>query len=134
MSPAKRQELASLMARVGLREEDLQERFVRGGGPGGQKINKTSVCVVLTHVPTGLVVRCQESRSRELNRFLARRRLALKLEARVRGVESQLEQERERIRRQKRRRSRRAKERILEEKRLQAAKKAARRPPEGTDD
>ncbi len=116
------------MQQLGIREEDLEESFVRGTGPGGQKINKTSVCVVLTHRPTGVRVRCQETRSRELNRFLARRRLTDKVEAAIEGKASEEERLREKIRRQKRRRSRRAKEKVLEEKHARSKKKEARKP------
>lgn len=128
VTPAKREELAIRMQRLGIREEDLDESFVRGSGPGGQKINKTSVCVVITHRPSGLMVRCQETRSRELNRFLARRRLADKLAEAVEGERSEREHHAEKVRRQKRRRSRRAKEKMLTDKHEQARKKAARGP------
>ena len=63
------------MAACGMREGDLEEHFVTSGGPGGQKVNKTSTCVVLRHVPTGLEVKMQKARSQSLNRFYARRRL-----------------------------------------------------------
>ena len=115
------------MARIDLREEDLEEHFIRGSGSGGQKINKTSSCVVLRHRPTGLEVRCQAERSQALNRFLARRELCAKLEERRDGAASARRQAQEKIRRQKRRRSRRQKERMLADKRHHAARKAARR-------
>lgn len=134
VTAAKREELASRMERLGLREEDIEEQFVRGSGPGGQKINKTSVCVVLTHAQSGLTVRCQETRSRELNRFLARRRLAERLEEIREGAASQAQQLREKIRRQKRRRSRRSKEKMRADKRDQALKKAARGPVDPNDE
>jgi protein subunit release factor B len=84
---------------------------------------------VLRHLPTGLTVKCQRERSQALNRFLARRDLLDKLEARIRGRAAAAEAERARIRRQKRRRSRRAKEKMLADKRAHGEKKAARRPP-----
>ncbi len=68
------------MACLGVREEDLKETFVRSSGPGGQKVNKTSSCVQLTHLPTGLSVKCQQERSQTLNRFLARRLLLDRIE------------------------------------------------------
>jgi uncharacterized protein (UPF0248 family) len=71
-----------------LREEDLSEAFVRGSGPGGQKINKTSSRVVLVHTPTRIRVECQETRSLHQNRKLARRRLQLKLDEHYRGSQS----------------------------------------------
>ena len=116
------------MARLGIREQDLVEKFIRGSGHGGQKINKTSSCVYLRHLPTGIEVKCQQERSRELNRFLARREVCERVEARVLGAQSARQQEIERIRRQKRRRSRRQKQRMLETKHRQSDKKEARRP------
>ncbi|EPX71032.1 peptide release factor [Schizosaccharomyces octosporus yFS286] len=63
-----------------INEEDIEELFVRGSGPGGQKINKTSIVSQLKHLPTGITVRCQETRSREQNRKIARKRLAEKVD------------------------------------------------------
>ena len=110
-------------------ERDFEEHFVRSRGKGGQNVNKVATCVVLTHRATGLFVKCQRERSQALNRFLARRDLLDKLEARERGRVLAADAERARIRRQKRRRSRRAKEKLLEAKRAHGAKKAARRTP-----
>jgi protein subunit release factor B len=117
------------MHQLGVREEDLEERFVRSRGRGGQNVNKVSTCVVLRHAPSGIVVRCERERSQALNRFLARRDLLDRIEARERGVVAAAAAERARIRRQKRRRSRRAKEKMLANKRAQSEKKALRRPP-----
>ena len=118
--------LRARLASLGVREEDLDESFVRSSGPGGQNVNKTSTCVVLLHRPTGIRVRSQETRSQAMNRFLARRRLADEIERRARG-EVAAEQERaEKIRRQKRRRSRRAKAKMLADKARHSAKKALR--------
>src|SRR5206468_9754866 len=113
----------------GGREEDLEEHFVRSGGKGGQNVNKVATCVVLRHRPSGVMVKCQRERSQALNRFLARRDLLDKLEARARGVADAALAERARIRRQKRRRSRRAKEKLLAAKRALSSKKALRRAP-----
>jgi len=129
VSPEKARALEETMRRLGVRDEDLEEHFVRSRGAGGQNVNKVSTCVVLRHGPTGIVVRCQQERSQALNRFFARRLLLEKLEARQRGVVERAERERERIRRQKRRRSRRAKEKMLAGKRAVSEKKAGRRPP-----
>ncbi|HMP73668.1 MAG TPA: peptide chain release factor-like protein [Kiritimatiellia bacterium] len=128
-SEAKTADLASRMARLGIREEDLEESFIRGSGSGGQKINKTSSCVQLIHRPSGVEVKCQRERSQAMNRFFARRELCEKLEAIEEGRKSARQQEAEKIRRQKRRRSRRQKARMVEEKRKQGDKKALRRKP-----
>jgi len=133
VNPAKEAELRARMGDLGIAESDLVEKFVRGGGKGGQKINKTSSCVYLKHLPTGIEVKCQSGRSQAMNRFLARRLLCDRLEARIRGAASAEESAREKIRRQKRRRSRRQKERMLEGKRRRSAVKAGRRGVVGGD-
>ncbi|KAK4529542.1 hypothetical protein CCYA_CCYA01G0399 [Cyanidiococcus yangmingshanensis] len=100
-----REKYASLeKARIELDEKEVEETFVKGGGPGGQKVNKTSSCVILRHIPTGLVVRCQAFRSQFQNRQEARRILARKLDMRLRGEASQVAQEIARIRARKRKR------------------------------
>jgi protein subunit release factor B len=130
VSPEKQAQLEERMARLGIREADILEDFVKGSGAGGQKINKTSMAVSLRHLPSGLMVRCQESRSQALNRFLARRLLCQKLEERVQGAASVERQRIEKIRRQKRKRSKRAKEKLLADKRHHSGKKEFRRTPE----
>ena len=126
ISQAKKQQLSLLMVKLGVKEDDIEEKFVLGSGKGGQKLNKTSSCVYIKHVPSGIEVKCQKSRSRDSNRFLARRELCERIEERVLGEKSRKRQEIERIRRQKRRRSRRQKERMLENKRHQSEKKGRR--------
>ena len=116
------------MAALGVREADLEETFVRSGGHGGQNVNKTSTCVMLLHRPTGLQVKCQATRQQGLNRFIARRLLLDKIEARQKGYVDTERARIEKIRRQKRRRSRRAKNRMLADKSHHADKKASRRP------
>ncbi len=124
----KQDQLAERMRALGVREEDLVEKFVRGAGSGGQKINKTSSCVYLRHGPSGIDVKCQQERSREMNRFLARRELCERITERRLGEQSRRQQEAERVRRQKRRRSRRQKQRMLEEKHRHGDKKRMRTP------
>lgn len=114
------------MARLGIREADLLEDFVKGSGAGGQKINKTSMAVSIRHTPSGIIVRCQESRSQALNRFFARRLLCEKLERKVLGLQSEEKQRIEKARRQKRKRSRRAKEKMRANKKHHSEKKAMR--------
>ena len=126
VSPGKEKSLLERMQALGVREQDIEEHFVRSSGAGGQKVNKTSSCVVLHHRPTGIRVKCQQERSQALNRFLARRILLDKIETKLRGAESAEQQEIAKIRRQKRRRSRRAKQKLLADKRHQAEKKSSR--------
>lgn len=127
LNPSTIQAIQALMERAGIEEAMLKEQFVLGSGSGGQKINKTSSAVRLTHLPTTLCVKVQSSRSREDNRWLARRALAEKILEVRDGEKSARQQEREKIRRQKRRRSRRQQARMLDDKAQHAAKKAARR-------
>jgi protein subunit release factor B len=129
----KARELEARLARLGVREEDLDESFVHSGGKGGQNVNKVATCVVLVHRPSGVAVKCQRERTQLANRLVARRLLAEKLEAIRLGRASARQQEQEKIRRQKRRRSRRSKQRMLRDKHAQGDKKALRGPV-GADD
>ncbi len=133
VSEEKAQQLRCRMERLGVREQDLEERFIRSGGPGGQNVNKVASCVWLRHRPSGLEVKTQMERSQALNRFLARRILVAKLEAQRLGALSEEKKRIAKIRRQKRRRSRRAKEKMLAGKKLHSRKKELRRPPVSDD-
>lgn len=133
VSQTKKDALKKRMLALDIREMDLVEKFILGCGKGGQKVNKTSSCVYLRHGPTGLEVKCGQTRFREQNRFLARRELCERLDARRHGAQSARQQAIERIRRQKRRRSRRQKEHILAGKHRQAVKKTLRRAPGAED-
>ena len=130
VSADKESQLFQRMAELGIAETDLVESFLRGGGPGGQKVNKTSSTVRLRHTPTGLEVRCGRERSQSLNRFLARRELCEKVAALIHGEKTKRQQAAEKIRRQKRRCSRRQKAIMLDAKKKHGAKKALRRKPE----
>jgi len=126
VSKKKESALMAKMVKLGIREGDLVEKFIRSSGKGGQKVNKASTCVYLKHIPTGVEVKCQQERSQVLNRFLARRILTNKNETLILGRQSEERKRIEKIRRQKRKRSRRAKEKMLEAKRKRAEKKKMR--------
>ena len=126
INPQKETDLKKKMSDLGIREEDIIEKFVHSSGKGGQNLNKVATCVYLRHIPTNTEVKCQETRYQALNRFLARRLLTEKIEAMVLGRKSARRQEIEKTRRQKRKRSKRAKEKVLEQKRFQSEKKKLR--------
>lgn len=111
VSPGRVATLAARLRALGVDPAAIEEQFVRGGGPGGQKINKTSNCVLLRYAPLGIVVRCQEDRRRGVNRFLALRELTDQVEMKVSPATSRRLLERERLRKSKSRAHRRARAR-----------------------
>lgn len=129
VSSEKQLALQARMAELGIDEADLLEKFVRGSGSGGQKINKTSNCVFLKHLPTGVAIKCQMDRSREMNRYLARRELCDQLLAIREGRAKARTQAIEKMRRTNRKRSQRSKRRSVADKRKLSEKKSLRRPP-----
>ena len=130
ISPEKIEAIRKLMAAASVYEDDLEESFIMGGGPGGQKTNKTSSVVRLSHGPSGVAVKVGESRSREDNRWLARRMLAETILDNEHKRKSAARQKAEKIRRQKRRRSRRQKQKMLADKHAHSEIKAMRKKVE----
>jgi protein subunit release factor B len=129
----KHDELHERMDQLGIKEGDLIEKFILGSGKGGQKINKTSSCVYLKHIPTGTEIKCQQERSREMNRYYARKELCSRLEEKIENKKSERQQIVEKIRRQKRRRSRKSKEKMLAGKKELSEKKSLRKAPKDFD-
>jgi len=124
---AKERRLSQRMAGLGIRNKDITESFVRSSGPGGSNANKTSTCVYLKHIPTGIEVKCQRERSQVLNRYLARCILAQKIESGIKKGLAEEARRKEKLRRQKRRRSQKSKLRMLEEKHRHSQKKLLRK-------
>ncbi|TAL63003.1 MAG: peptide chain release factor-like protein [Legionella sp.] len=121
--------LIEWMAKLQINETDLLEKFIIGSGKGGQKLHKTASTVYLKHLPSGLEIKCQESRSREDNRYLARARLCEKLHAMVSDELTKEQQKIEKIKRQKKRRSRKSKQKMLDEKSQKGEIKQLRKKP-----
>ncbi len=121
--------LQERMEALGIEEDDLIERHIKGTGPGGQKVNKTASCVFLKHVPSGTEVKCQDGRSLTDNRLEARRRLCQILETRERQRRQEQQRKRAKNRFQKRKRSARQKKKLVESKRRHGEVKRLRKRP-----
>jgi len=126
VSKEKQDALREKMESLGIHEKDIIEKFIRSSGKGGQKVNKTSTCVYLKHIPTNIEVKCQRERYQAINRYLARKILIDKVDTMIRGKESEEQQKIAKIRRQKRKRSKKAKMKMLEDKKKRAQKKKDR--------
>lgn len=120
VSPEKKKALEDRMKALGIDEKDIVEKFVRAQGKGGQKVNKASTCVYLKHSPSGIEVKCQESRSQTTNRFFARRILANKVEKILLGEKSHSAKKIANLQRQKKKSSKRAKEKALNAAQMQS--------------
>ena len=105
----KQEELEARMAALGVREADIEEKYIRSSGPGGQKVNKTASCIYLKHIQSGLEVKMQRERSQGLNRYYARKRLCELVEQEKMGTNSPAALKADKIRKQKQRRKRRSK-------------------------
>lgn len=127
LSKVTKERLEKRMEALAIREEDLIEKFILGSGSGGQKINKTSSCVYLKHIPSGIEIKCQKERSRDLNRYYARQELCERIEEQLFQEKSERQQKIEKIRRQKRRRSKKAQEKVLAAKKQRSNIKALRK-------
>jgi len=115
VSEKKEKALLERMKELGIKEEDLIEKFVLSSGKGGQKRNKTSTCVYLKHIPTGIEVKCEKTRSQSLNRFFARRILVEKIEEKLLGKKSSSYRKILKKIKQKKKREKRAREKYREE-------------------
>lgn len=112
ISDFKQNQLKDTMQKLNILSKDIEESFITGSGSGGQKVNKTANCVVLKHIPSGIVIKCQKTRSREQNRFFARRSLCEKIDEIVNGTQSVQAKKIERLKKQKKRRKKKTKDKL----------------------
>ncbi len=119
-------DVEDLLHSLGIQEKDIVEKFILGSGKGGQKLQKTHSCVYLKHIPTGIEIKCQKERERDLNRYLARKLLAETFREKILKEETEKKKKFEKIRRQKQRRTRRMQKKVLEQKKLHGEKKILR--------
>lgn len=109
VSEEKNKWLEKMLEALNILETDIAEKFIRSSGKGGQKVNKTSSCVYLKHIPTGIEVKCMKDRSQSINRFLARRELVERIGA-LSGSNTKRSLAQVKTRKQKAKREKRAKE------------------------
>lgn len=133
ISRDKIEKLQTWLLQLGIEDQQLIEKFIIGSGKGGQKLHKTASTVYLKHIPSGIEIKCQESRSQEENRYFARIRLCEKLHGALHAEKTKEQQRIEKVKRQKKRRSRRSKQRMLDEKSKQGSRKLLRKKP-GSDE
>ena len=129
ISTEKWEKLTERMDKLHITDADLVEKFILGSGKGGQKLHKTASTVYLKHVPSGLEIKCQYSRSRDDNRYFARERICEKLHSIISDEKTKEQQRSEKLKRQKKRRSRRSKQKMLDEKSKQGQLKGLRKKP-----
>jgi protein subunit release factor B len=127
MKGPKYQAIEKKMKKLGIKDSDIKEHFVRASGPGGQKVNKASSCVYLKHLPTNLSVKCQKYRLQSQNRLLARQILVKKIEKIILEKKRKEQNQAKKKRFKQGKRSKKTKEKILHEKRLKSEKKKFRR-------
>lgn len=132
-TPQQWSDLENRLSKLGVTADSIIEKFILGSGSGGQKINKTSSCVYLKHLSSGIEVKRQTDRSREQNRYLARQELCRQLELRIENERADKRNAQEKKRRTNRPRSRNSKNRMLDSKSKQSSKKKLRRPPSRND-
>jgi peptide chain release factor len=112
VSEKKEKALLDRMLELNVKEDDIEERFIRASGPGGQKVNKSSTCVFIRHIPTDITVKYQKERSQALNRFFARRTLLDQIEYKQKGYIKEDKKRIDKIKSQKRKKRKRTKEKL----------------------
>jgi len=130
VSQEKWNKLNAWMLKLDIQESELIEKFIIGSGKGGQNLHKTASTVYIKHIPSGIEVKCQDTRFREDNRYFARQRLCEKLHNSISDEKTKAQQAIEKIKRQKKRRSRRAKQKMLDNKTKQGQLKRLRKKPD----